>query len=433
MKIKTDLKINLNHFSKSLIYVQFIYVCIVRLLVEVGFPDSITLICDMINVVLLVSMVIHYMNIKEGLELCRGYILISILFFVLGTFSALLYGFHAVQWLWSVRNFGRFGAFFIACCAFLEKKDLIRIKRIFYYLSHINFILAIFQFFILHKSGDYIGGLFGTTGGTANTWMNVFLVVVAITQLSEWLVAPKGKTSHLVVALIEGIGIAIIAELKFYFIEIALLTAVGVILANKTRKIFEKLLIIICFGVVALSISAPLLYKLFPNFENFFSLEVIIRTATSSYTGTGDLGRATAIFEIAEKIFKYDFFKVLFGIGLGNGEYSGGHAILQSEFYVQYMYTNYFWFSDAVVMIQNGLIGIILYVFSICSLIRKSIFKFYRSKHWCEMELGGVLTVLAGIMLFVYNISLNTESAYIYYLLLSFCVISRKRNRKEMK
>lgn len=424
------IKINKKNIPKLYIYIQIIYVCVVQLLIEVGLPDRITLICDLINIVLLIYLIKYYGKLIKYKKYFLGFIVSYLSFFLFGTFSALVSGMHLLLWMWSIRNFGRFVVFFVSCCVFLNVEDTKRIKKFIWILGHVNFGIALFQFLVLGKSGDYIGGLFGTSGGVANTWLNVFLLAVIIIQFSEWL-AQKRKTVSLLTSLIEGIIIAIISELKFYYIEIAIFIIIGFFVSKKTKKIIEKLVLILCFSIIAVSVSVPILYNLFPHFENFFSIDVIIRTATNSYTGNNDLGRATAIYDIANRVFKKDVWNIIFGIGLGNGEYSGDQKILQSAFYIKNKYTNYYWFTDAVIMIQNGLVGVVLYITTFIEIIRKAIVKFKDQILYIEWKIIGLLAGIMGLLLFVYNISLNTEAAYIYYLILSFCCIGEKSLNKE--
>ena len=425
------IKIRYKTIPTILIYVQLFYVSIVCLLVDAGFSNSITTVCDGINIILMIYMLKFYGKVRKSQNLYKTFIICYLLFFIFGTLSSLINGFKFIQWIWSIRNFGRFFIFFNACCIFLELNDVERIKKIIYILGHVNFIIALVQFILLGKSGDYIGGLFGTSGGVANTWLNVFLVANIVIQFSEWLLN-KNKIRQLIFSLVEGICIAVIAELKFYYIEVLILVAIGFIVCKKNKKSIEKLIIIVCLAIAVLSISVPFLYKLFPNFEKFFSLEVILKTATSSYTGSGDLGRLTAIYEIASKIFKNDFLKIFLGIGLGNGEYSGTFKELQSDFYFKYLYTKYFWFTDAIIMVQNGLMGIVLYIGAFWSIIKSSARQLKNEKQ-TEVQLISLLMGLAGLMLFIYNVSLNTESAYIYYLVLSFGIIEKKTSRRGKK
>lgn len=409
------------------IFFQIIYVCVVQLLIAVGCSSNITLICDATNVFLLIYLIKYYGKTKKTAYFCKMFLIPYLLFFIFGTISSLVYGFKCILWLWSLRNFGRFVVFFLSCCAFLRIQDLEKIKKILYQLAHINWLMVFFQFLILNKRGDYIGGLFGTSGGVANTWLHTFLMAVFILQFTDFLLN-KSKPRKVIITLLEEISIAVVSELKFCFIEIAIVIIVGILFSRKTKTVMDKGILIICCGIIFISISIPFLYKMFPIFNHFFSVEVLYKTAIESYSGNGDLGRATAILDISKNIFGGEPFKIIMGIGLGNAEYSGGQRIFQSAFYSWYKYTNYFWFTDAVVMIQNGLVGVLLYISTFCALIMESLATSKKHPEISATQLTCILASIEGLLLFIYNISLNTESAYILYLLLAFGIVAKKES-----
>ena len=425
-------KLNINRIPVYIIITQLVYVCVVRLLIDNGGTGSLTLICDAFNIVLALFLIHRIGKTKRAIAKCRPIVVLYTLMLVLGTFSAIVEGYNAVLWFWSVRNFGRFLIFFMACCAFFETADYAMVKKIILNLGSINWILAMIQHFVLGYSGDYIGGLFGTTGGVANTWMNSFLVVLLCIQLSDFFIG-KGNIANTVLTMINEISIAVVAELKFLFIEIAISIIVCMIATKKTKKVIEKIALIALGFFVIVALSIPILYKLFPMFDDFFSLEMIFKSATESYTGQGDLGRATAIQTIISKIFNGDIFKSLFGIGLGNAEYSQNQAVFQSQFYLKHIPTKYFWFSDAVVMIQNGIVGVICYLCVFVYFIKTSWHGVKVNDCYAEIRLTCILLAIISSLLFIYNISLNTESAYIIYVFLAFGIVANKRKISVVK
>ena len=156
-------RLNKREMPTFIIYIQLIYVCIVRLLIDNGGTGSLTLICDVLNVFLALFLIHQIGETKRAIVKCSLIVYLYVLMLILGTFSAIVEGYNAVLWFWSVRNFGRFLIFFMACCAFFETADYAMVKKIILNLGLINWILAMIQHFVLGCSGDYIGGLFGTT------------------------------------------------------------------------------------------------------------------------------------------------------------------------------------------------------------------------------------------------------------------------------
>lgn len=426
------IKFNPKRIPAIFIYIQLIYVCIVRLLIDFGCPGSLTLVCDVINLVLFIFLIQKIGKTKQTIGRCKAISIFYFLIMIFGLFSAIAYGFNIILWIWSIRNFGRFFVFFIACCTFLEEKDFKKIKKVIIKLGAINWILAMLQFWVLGYRGDYIGGLFGTTGGVANTWLNSFLIVLICIQFSEFFVG-ECNFGKMILTLMGTISITVIAELKFLYIEMAIALIICIIATQKTKKILEKVIVILLGFVIVVLLSIPILYKLFPMFGNFFSFEMLYKTATGSYTGQGDLGRLTAIPTIITDIFNGNIFSSLFGIGMGNAEYSGEQTIFQSPFYLNYMYTNYFWFTDAVVMIQTGLVGVICYIGTFVSIIKSAWHHVKTNVHFSEIFLNCVSLAVLALLLFIYNIALNTESAYIIYIILSFGVIAKKKKTYEVE
>ena len=406
---------------KYLVCFQLLYVCFMHLLISMGLPGGITLLCDAVNILLLFYLFVYFGGTVRVIQKYLPFFVLSFMFFATGSLTALFNGGKLLLWIWSLRNFGRFAVFFTAVLVFIDPKDFKMIRKALYVIAHISFGLCAYQFFVQKLKGDYIGGVFGTNHGTANTYLNVFLVIVYTLALTDWLCSKRGFVPFMVI-LFECVSVAVVGELKFYFIEMVMVTLICLALAKKTYKVFSKVLLIITIGIAAFCISIPILYKLFPFFNEFFRPENVIRTATDSYTGSGDLGRLTAIPEIATKIFKGDIFKILFGIGLGNGEYSDSYRMLQSAFYIRYKASNYFWFTDAIVMVQNGITGLILFVLWLLYIAKKTFGK-SRKNRKNSIVLTAFTLSLISVTLLVYNVSMNCEAAYLIYAFMAFGLI----------
>ena len=408
-------------FPKYLVCFQLIYVCFVQLLISAGLPSALTLMCDAVNLLLLFYLIIYNKGTARVMHKYMPFYVIYFLFFMIGTLTALFNGGNLILWLWSLRNFGRFVVFFTAVLVFIDPKDFKKIKKAVYVIAHLSFVLCAYQFVVKKLKGDYIGGVFGTTKGPANTYLNVFLVIVFALALTDWVCRSRGFI-HFAVICCECIAVAVVGELKFFFIEMVIVAVICLLLAKKTYKMFSKVLLIVTIGIVLLGISVPIMYKMFPSFNDFFHVDTIFKNVTESYTGSGDLGRLTAIPEISTRVFKGDLGKIIFGIGLGNGEYSDSHRILQSTFYLKYKDINYVWFTDAIVMVQNGLVGIGLFIMWIVYLA-KELFVRFTGKRNNGIMLTAFAVSLITLFLFVYNISLNCEIAYLIYAFLAFGLI----------
>ena len=218
----------------------------------------------------------------------------------------------------------------------------------------------------------------------------------------------------------------------FFYIELILIVIMGLIASKKNAQFALRTLWISVTIIVLAAFSIPILYALFPNFNDFFHISTIINDASLSYTKSGDIGRLEVIPKVTSVIFDGNKFLSIFGIGMGNAEYST-LELLSSEFYKRWGVLHYQWFSDAVVLIQNGLLGLILYaLFFVASGVR--CYKHYKGIHEIysnnkQILLVGSTLSISAILLAIYNISLNTESAYLLYFYLA-AAISQYRNFK---
>ena len=130
-KLMMKVKLNVNRIPVCIIIAQLVYVCIVRLLIDNGGSGSLTLICDVFNVILALFLIYQAGKTKRAIAECRPIVFLYLLMLIFGTFSAIVEGYNGILWIWSVRNFGRFLIFFVACCAFLETTDYVAIKKLF--------------------------------------------------------------------------------------------------------------------------------------------------------------------------------------------------------------------------------------------------------------------------------------------------------------
>ncbi len=408
---------------KYLIFAELIYICFMQMLISAGLPSAITLLCDVINMLLLFYLLMYVSGTKRVMQKFMPFYVMYFLFFFLGSVTALFNDGNLILWIWSLRNFGRFAVFFTSVLVFIDPRDFRLIRRAMYVMGHISFAFCAYQFLVQRLKGDYIGGVFGTTHGTANTYLNVFLVILFTLSLSDWITGSRGFVPFLAV-LCECLAVAVVGELKFFFLEMILAALLCLATARKTYKVFSKVLLIFAVGIAGFCISIPIMYKLFPFFNEFFRPDNIIRTATDSYTGSGDLGRLTAVYEIAVKIFKGDPLKMLFGVGLGNGEYSDSHRMLQSAFYIRNKASNYFWFTDAIVMVQNGITGLALYVLSFVYLIKETYVRLMKDRKNSFFLTAFALSVIS-LTLIIYNVSMNCEIAYFTYSFMAFGLIDK--------
>ena len=178
-------------------------------------------------------------------------------------------------------------------------------------------------------------------------------------------------------------------------------------------KILKLTMIIIAFSLLMSAFISFNSKEYGGDYANIYSADGFIEYAIreNGYDGDGDLNRLNAISIINTTIFKNDITKQFFGIGLGNSEYT---QFYQSNFYKRYSYLHYQWFNDIIVYIEQGYLGLILYMLLAVQMYKKC--KKSNNEYQCFSK---ILIILCSIM-FIYNNSLRMEaSGFLIYLLLS--------------
>ena len=84
-------------------------------------------------------------------------------------------------------------------------------------------------------------------------------------------------------------------------------------------------------------------------------------------------------------------------------------------------------------MVQNGLVGIVCYFGVFIYLIKTSWHGVKVNDRYAEIRLTCMLLAIISSLLFIYNISLNTESAYIIYAFLAFGIVANERKTRGVK
>ena len=412
-------------FIRGLIVLQIIVVLSFLFLIDnFHFPSWISYITDLIWMTLLISILFNRRKIPY-LRGFRNWIVFFVLYTVL---TLIIYRQSFLLYLWGARNNFRFYVFFLACVLFLRRKDIdaaLKIIMVFYY---INFVLCLYQFYVLNKSMDGLGGIFGIQTG-CNAYMNLFLVIVCTYQILSFLYKKTSIIRFLAVIAI-GCYLAALAELKIFFVEICL---VAVLTALFTRFSWRKLVLLVgCVGALLLAVN--LMYTIFPQWRNFFTFEKVYSNVTdlNGYTGTGDLNRLSAISSINQRFFNGDVFRQLFGYGLGSCEYSSNFDFLMSNFYSVYSRLHYVWLSNAWMYLETGYFGLFfLNGFFIISFIVGSRIKPGNDDEYIAVNMARVIA-LCSIVMAVYNVSLRVECGYLAYFVLSLPLIINKERIAEV-
>lgn len=326
--------------------------------------------------------------------------------------------------LWGFRNnFRLYGAFF-AFCAFLTPEDGEGYLKKLHILFRLNIPVTLFQFLVLGRSGDYLGGIFGTGQG-CNAYTNLFFCIVATRSLVGFLDgAESGKGCFR--TCFWALLLAALAEIKFFFLEFGVIALLAVAFSGFSRR---KLRVILGAGVGILA-GAVLLGTLFPNFKGWFSLQWLLDAAGSDrgYTSSGDLNRLNCIGRISARFLREPLQRI-FGLGLGNCETSG-FSFLNTPFYRACGHIHYTWMSTAFWYLEGGCVGLIFFFgfFALVYLAAARLEKARQGPEKRHCRMAGILAVVC-CMTGVYNASLRTEAAYMVYFVLALPFAQQRRTR----
>ncbi len=392
-------------------------------LIDVFFaPPAIRYVIDVMVVFALVLAAINISNARTKIPTdAKAMFWWIIAFFVICAIVYVANFQSPLYFAWGVRNNFRYYVFLFACILFLNKQDIDEYLKLFDNLFYANTAVCFIQFFFFDLRGDFLGGFFGTAKG-CNGYLNIFLVVVSIKTIVFYL----HKMENIWLCILKcslALGVAALAELKFFFVEFIVIVLFGVFFAEMSvRK-----LSITFIGVAIVVAASTLLSIIFPHFTNFLSFSSLIESAsTGGYSSMGQLNRLTTIPVLSEKIL-VEWPERIFGLGLGNCENSN-FEILKTPFFMNYYYLRYNWFLTAFLYLETGIIGLVFYFaffFMVGYKSYKISKKYPESKLYCNISL---ISAILCILIAIYNSSLRTEAGYIIYFFLTIPFIIQKED-----
>lgn len=329
-------------------------------------------------------------------------------------------------YLWGLRNTFRFYIALFFFLAYIDENAANDYLSLFDVLFWINFFVSLFQFFFMGIRQDYLGGIFGTRGGTNGFTLMFFCIIITRSLILYFNGIEKSHKT--VLKIVATLLIAAMAEMKFYFVAFIIMLIIASVITKFTKKKFFLILI----SIVFIAIGATLLSFMFDEFDNFISLENIIESATKeNYSSENDINRLSAIFTLA-KNYVTSIPSQIFGLGLGNCDTSE-IPMFNSVFFQSHSSLHYTWFSSAMLFLETGIIGLVLYfsIFFICiALAHKNIKQRKGNLVFCQMAI--IMAVMCCIIT-IYNSSLRLECGYMAYFVLTLPFISvesAERNNK---
>ena len=312
--------------------------------------------------------------------------------------------------LWGVRNNFRFYVAFFAFVTFMDETDVADWFKVVDVLFWLNIVVSIFQFVVLDVKQDYLGGIFGVESRSNGYSLILFSIVIGKSVLSTF--AGEESMSSCALKGVASLIVAAMAEMKFYFVVFLLLFGMASVFSRLSLK---KILVLLA-GVLAAMAFSSLLVVWF-GADDVLDVRKLIELATkSSYSSARDLNRLSAIPTLTNTIVSQPLDQA-FGLGLGNCDTSA-FAICNTPFYQRYSYLHYMWFSVAMLFLETGYVGLVLYVLFFVLVFRYAFRRRKVGENPIYCQLAMMMVAMSGILLF-YNSSLRVEAAYMVYFVLA--------------
>ena len=312
---------------------------------------------DVLNLLLL-GIIIFKKSSKSIYNSNLRYFLLCFLVFSICAAISMIFNFsNIVLHMWGLRKIYTNFIFFFACVSFEYSNNLQFIDRLF----GVNLLVSIIEIVLGYRQ-DFIGGIYGISRGDVNGPLNLLLIIIVTKSIVQY-INKKEKLKRVVLVLGSTIAIAAFAELKVFFVECVVLL---VLCSLVTKFSFKKLFLFIISGIGVL-IGIKLLFVIFPDIsKNMFSIAYIWRYLTNpgGYVGqfagnAGDMNRLA--FWDKSMACLPDILDKALGLGIGNCEYINV-LNLQSDFYISHWRLNYYMFPLAMILLQQGVIGMVLYI-----------------------------------------------------------------------
>ena len=326
-------------------------------------------------------------------------------------------------YIWGVRNNFRFFVAFLVFAFFIDEDYANSIFKLFEVLFWVNIVVSLFQFIFMGVAQDDLGGLFGSTGST-----NAYTLVFFIIMISKSLLATfekKESPGYCALKCIASLVVAAMAEMKFYYFVFIIL----LFLASVLTKFSRRKLVLWIVSTVAVLLGSIFLSYMFKEFENFLSLKQIWQYATNEhYSSQKDINRLSAIFTLM-KNYVTEPLQQIFGMGLGNCDLSEV-SIFNSVFHQKYEFLHYSWFTSAMIFLETGFLGIVIYLSFFVLCLRRALAQLklrQGNKLYCQMT---VIMALMCFVLFFYNSALRIESGYMIYFVLALPFMAKNDQPK---
>lgn len=383
-----------------------------------GMPYSVKYTVDVAWVLLLLYMIKGRVTLPNAQA--KGPAMITFLFFGLSAFVYLFRFQSPFYYLWGLRNNARFFVFFFACVVFIKECSAEHYLRFFDKVFWINIPVILYQYLVMGKAQDTLGGVFGVEKG-CNGYLNVFLVIVVTSSILRYM-NKKERLSSCFLKCALSLVIAVFAELKIFVVELALVTLLSALM---TRFSLRKVAVV--FGAaVGIILTGRLIAARYPAFSDWFRVSGMLEilSAYGGYTGSSDMNRLTAI--SVSLSYLPTLGEKLFGLGLGNCDYASFEFLI-TPFFAAHENLHYAWFSSAFLVLETGLVGFGLYcLFFVWVYFGAAAREKSGQADPQICQTARALAIMC-LVLVIYNASLRTEAAYMMHFVLALPFLPKEK------
>ena len=188
-----------------------------------------------IAAVMLLAVLVWNRNLLKPCVPQVRWLLISAGIFFGLTLVGQVLGYQSVQYYLSgLNNNGRYFIFFFGCVLFLKTEQRDTYMKLWDVLFWLNFLVSLYQYFVLDVKWDYLGGIFGTAAG-CNAYTNVFFIVSVSLSILRYM-NQQEKAWQCLARCAAALIVTAMAELKIFVLEFAGILVLAVLLDIYRRR-----------------------------------------------------------------------------------------------------------------------------------------------------------------------------------------------------
>lgn len=359
----------------------------------------------------------------------RGYYVYFFAYMIYVVLMAILRFVPLGQILWAIRNNFLYIFFAIIAVYSLSVRDVERLMKTVIKLQILNVIMGIYEYFVLHVSNDYLGGMFGIEQG-CNANLNAYMVIISTYIICKYLNKKSDLKSVLLIVSSCAL-MAALSELKMFYIELVLIVVFAAFLNKNLFKSFWVLI----GGIVGIFLGIRVLMLVNPGSMGYLNSisNMIAYNMRTDYGGNDiRISRIGSITQINRVFFGDNKFYRLFGLGLGACEDSVSFSWCNSDFATHYRDWGYRNLTIAMNYLESGYIGLIAFImiFVLMFILATKLKKKMVNNQ--EVAVFSQVVCVLTVINFWYCNSIRLNIAYLTYFSLVLVIIYYKNEQQIM-